>query len=235
MCVAVGLKPRRAAKEITKKTLRLCWDENPHGAGFMFVSDNKVLIEKGFFDFDEFFDTLMLARELHPDSWFGVHFRIASAGVISADNCHPFWIKEGEMAVIHNGTIQGLPGVSKDSAESDTCVFARDILAKLPDGFLENEAIRELIEDRIGYSKLFVLTADNRVFIYNENAGVWINGNWFSNTRWKPKPKKEELKIVWNDKRASRNFSATEAIAISKKHKTAKARGFVDFTKTRRF
>ena len=58
MCILV-IKPK--GKEMpSKKILRNCWENNPDGAGMMYVKDGHVVIDKGYMEFSDFWKELPL-------------------------------------------------------------------------------------------------------------------------------------------------------------------------------
>jgi len=125
------------------------------------------------------------------DSAFGnesdmlIHFRITSRGATRIDNCHPFQIND-KMAFIHNGTISSIP-IDKEHGYSDTYWFNELILKDLPKNWEDNSAIKYLIEDTIGFSKIVMLHATKGIYIFNEDKGVWHEGCWYSNTTYEPR------------------------------------------------
>lgn len=182
MCIAIA-KPKNHF--ISKETLQICWNSNPHGAGFCYVGalDGLIHIEK-FMDFKSFYDRFNIVDTvLGSTSDMLIHFRITSRGATRLDNCHPFQIND-KMAFIHNGTINSMP-VDKEHQHSDTYIFNELILKKLPEGWEDNEGIKYLIEDVIGWSKVAVLHADKGFTIYNEEKGEWHEGCWYSNSSYK--------------------------------------------------
>ena len=48
------------------------------------------------------------------------------------------------------------------------------------------DPVKDLIESRIGYSKLIFLDRHGNHNILNESKGVWDDGVWYSNTSYKP-------------------------------------------------
>ena len=52
MCIAINSPKGTTPK---KESLRESFESNPHGAGFAFVDDGKIIIKKGFMSFDKFF------------------------------------------------------------------------------------------------------------------------------------------------------------------------------------
>jgi glutamine amidotransferase len=179
MCIAI-YKPEE--KIISKATLKECYSSNPDGAGFMF-SDNKQLnIQKGFFNFDSFYN----AYKQHQDKKVVIHFRIKTHGEINETNCHPFAVNNS-LAFVHNGIINGLDG---DKKLSDTIHFNEQILQPLVNKWgnlaLFQDPMINLIESRIGYSKLIFLDRHGNHKIMNESKGQWDDGVWYSNNSYKP-------------------------------------------------
>lgn len=173
MCIAIH---RKQSGELSKKTLWTCWENNPDGAGFMYAEDGKLIVEKGFFKFKEFWKAvrphiLTFNRELV------LHFRIATSGKVDYDNCHPHFIHDG-LAYVHNGIISELND-SKDVC--DTIRFA-NILKELPLDFINSKGIMSMIEMAIGHNKLVFMDANGVVKYINEELGVESKGVWYSNT-----------------------------------------------------
>ena len=178
MCIAI-YKPE--GKLLSLATLKECYTSNPDGAGFMYSENKKLHIEKGFFSFQSFYD----AFKNHESKQTVIHFRIKTHGKIDTANCHPFAVNNA-IGFVHNGVISGFG----DSDFSDTVRFNEQILRPLVNKWgnlaLFQDPIIDLIESRIGYSKLVFLDRHGNHKIMNESKGVWDNGVWFSNTSYKP-------------------------------------------------
>ena len=178
MCIAI-YKPE--GKVISKETLQECYRSNPDGAGFMFAENKRLHIEKGFFSFDSFYE----AYKHHENKQAVLHFRIKTHGKIDTTNCHPFAVN-GSLAFVHNGIINGFG----DTTHSDTIGFNHGVLQPLVNKWgnlaLFQDPIVELIESRIGYSKLIFLDRHGNHNILNEAKGDWDNGIWYSNNSYKP-------------------------------------------------
>lgn len=179
MCIAI-YKPEN--KIISEETLQECYNANSDGAGFMFAEDKQLHIQKGFFTFDDF----MKAYEPHKDKKTVIHFRIKTHGKIDETNCHPFKINNS-LGFVHNGIINGLHG---DVSLSDTIHFNQQILQPLVNKWgnlaLFQDPMIDLIEGRIGYSKLIFLDRHGNHKIMNEKKGEWDDGVWYSNNSYKP-------------------------------------------------
>lgn len=113
------------------------------------------------------------------------HFRQATHGPAVKRLAHPFSYedaKEGTVVVMHNGVIS----ICTDAQESDTQVFVRDVLAHLPTGWWRMPAMRYLVSQSIGWSRLVVMTARETVNL-QERDGKWDGGLWYSSNH-KPTP-----------------------------------------------
>ena len=176
MCIIAAIP---VGKEISKETLKRCWDNNPHGGGFMCGDGSKVVVFKEMQSFKRYWKEFTRARLIHRNSGFVCHFRISTHGKINVDNCHPFLVNKG-LGFAHNGIIYSAP---RSNDFSDTYMFNECILKKLPNGFLSNLSIATLIASYIGAgSKLAFLNSKGVISIINEKAGVWDKGVWYSNT-----------------------------------------------------
>lgn len=175
MCIIAAIPQ---GKTISKDVLKRCWHNNPHGGGFMYSNGKSVLTFKEMISFKKYWNNFTNLRLQYPNSHFVCHFRISTHGKINTANCHPFLVNK-KLGFCHNGVISNAPN---DINFSDTVMFNKTILEKLPSDFLEDEAIKKLIKVYIGSgSKLSFLTYDNKLHFINEEAGVWDNGIWFSN------------------------------------------------------
>lgn len=178
MCIAI-YKPQGI--EIFKETLQHCFTANDDGAGFAYIEDKKIVIDKGYFVFDDFYTAYLP----HKNKQCIIHFRIKTHGGISVENCHPFSITE-DLAFIHNGIISKQGSFS----ESDTKAFSEAILiplvTKWGKDIIKTPQIQTLLGAYIGGSKLAFLDAENGTFtLCNEKFGVWDSDVWFSNLSYK--------------------------------------------------
>jgi len=178
MCVII-YKPSKA--NITKEVLRDCWADNPDSGGFMLADNGKLSIVKGFMAFKKFYKQYRKYENKYPNSNFVIHFRIATHGNIDNSNCHPFYVSKN-IGFAHNGVLSCMDVLPK-SDKSDTKLFCEEVLKKLPSGFLNKKEYQIILESmaKNEYSKFAFLTNDGICHIFNESAGLWRNGCWFSN------------------------------------------------------
>lgn len=188
MCILVL---KEAGTVVTKERLEAMAENNKDGNGFSYVNTDhygrKKIITYKSMDFGKFYDKLRRAERNNPESNFIIHHRIATSGVLSRYNCHPFTVNK-ELVFAHNGIIANARK-DPDNKMNDTQMFSEDVLKYLPKDFIFNGAIQELIEDYIGFSKLVFLDVDNNYVIMNEDRGEWLDGAWYSNTSYKPRVK----------------------------------------------
>lgn len=175
MCLLVVQKPNA---KMTNKQIENAWDRNSDGSGYSFCKDNKIVTKK-YMDLNDFKSNLNNDWNSNKDKVFLIHFRYATHGVCDVSNVHPFKVNNG-LVFGHNGVINS---VEDDNVLSDTQVFNNTILKNLKSGFLKSDAIKKLISEFIGNSKLAFLDKNNRYTIINSYLGSWNKDKsiWFSN------------------------------------------------------
>ena len=153
---------------------------NPDGIGYCFVKDRKIMVRK-FRKFDKF--AIRYEKDISAyggKSPFIIHFRYATHGEnIGTDNVHPFKVNNG-LVFAHNGIISN---VSENDQYSDTQMFNKEVLQKLPEKFLNDTITIKLLSGFTSGSKLAFLDSKKNVSIINEKLGHWNDENtmWFSN------------------------------------------------------
>lgn len=179
MCIAINSPKGTTPK---KESLEESFISNPHGAGFAFVNDGKIIIKKGFMSFDKFFKAYTNANLQSQNKL--IHFRIKTSGKINYENCHPFMVTD-ELAVIHNGVI---PNYGNNKI-SDTREFISMVLAPIikENGLevLTNQTFIKSMEDLIGSSKLVFLDNKGKSYFINETLGHYNCDVWYSNNSYK--------------------------------------------------
>lgn len=176
MCIAIALP---AEKRLSKGQIKNCHRLNDDGIGIMYAYKDKLVIEKTL-DLPEFEEDIYpRAIKNAPTSQMVVHFRLSTGGLKDLSNVHPFLISKG-LGFVHNGSIYRLQDDPKKE-KCDTVRFMEQVLQHLPFGWEKNSAIKTLIEDRIGLSKLITMDNQGHIEIFNENAGHWKDGIWWSN------------------------------------------------------
>lgn len=182
MCLAVY---HEGDCPMTEREFNTAWSNNPDGGGFCFFLPDGSIATSKFMVRDQmraaYFDAV---EKYGGSSPFAVHFRIATHGTVSIDNCHPFQVNKNTV-IIHNGIIPVI--MDGDKNRSDTRIFAENYLSKMPKGWQDDPHLTDMVEDYIGSSKIVMFTTDkhlrHNVYIFNERMGQWANNSkqWFSN------------------------------------------------------
>lgn len=165
---------------VSDTLLHHCFIQNPDGAGFMVPHAGNVAIYKGLGGFSRFLQTWRTVQMWHPEAPVVFHFRYATFGRVTVENCHPHRISR-DLAFVHNGTLSCVPAPEGDD-RSDSVIYRDQYLGHL-DG-RETYALEDFsaMERRIGKKNKFVfMNGEGRVVICNEEQGAWAGGMWASN------------------------------------------------------
>lgn len=184
MCIIIF---KEADKSVKKEWLDNSAKSNPDGFGMSYIDDETGLLKiYKSMSYKKFYKTFRKAEINNPDSSFVLHFRKNTVGTTTVDNCHPFIVND-DIVMFHNGTIKpAIPDAKSGDKRSDSRIFAEDTLAGLPDGWMDNDAICDLIEEYVSGSKLALMHSDGTVLLINEEAGHWYEGVWMSNYSYYP-------------------------------------------------
>lgn len=145
------------------ETLKTCYQNNPDGVGCMKRDKNgNITTFKGLLSFDKFYKRVKKLDSINAD--IALHFRIATRGGVTPQNCHPFKIKNNAY-FMHNGTFTGW---GFDDSESDTAQFSR-LLSRLADNS---------ITDNTAAVKLTNLALEWGAALIMDNKGVAMCGEW---------------------------------------------------------
>ncbi len=180
MCVIVH-QPRGAHLE--KDRARRLWLKNSDGGGFSFIDNTGTIQTERYMGFNEYWKAFETARSQFPHRDYLLHMRIATHGKINLSNVHPFHVDE-HTVMAHNGIIHSVPVC--DKGRSDTRVFIEEVLPRLPETWLDDEYLVDMVDGWIGWSKLMFLTTNPKlsenVYILGKKSGVERDGMWFSNS-----------------------------------------------------
>lgn len=170
MCI-IAVKPQ-GIPPLPITTLSACWDNNPHGAGFVLhrTGHDTLLIQKGFMTLEALLNALDTSAIQERDTVI-YHFRIATSGGITPANCHPFPISANvndlksltiacKSAFVHNGIL----GKGKKDL-SDTQLYILKTLSRY--GNLKG-SIPKIAKDTVG----------SRTAILNADGQLWLTGKW---------------------------------------------------------
>lgn len=203
MCIIVAKEKKVKAPSID--TLKTCFYNNNDGAGFMYVVNNKVVIDKGYMTFKSFekhYKKLLKKYHNFENKSLVIHFRIGTSGQNTQGNTHPFACTDNiidmkktyfltDLGITHNGIISDYTIKNNNIHDiSDTMNFVKSFLAPLYKGYKEfykNSDIMEGIEKLIG-SKLCLLDSkDNLYYIgdfVSDTNGVKYSNNTYKNNWW---------------------------------------------------
>ena len=193
MCIII-YKPK--GKDLSKdleKNLVNSFENNFDGCGFMYSHNRKVYINKGFMTIEELFSELDKIDMTELNMVF--HFRYATFGEISPENCHPFpisnknknlrsLITECDQGIAHNGVIKFCE-IDKSSL-SDSQIFIKKYLSKISKNELKNPVIHELIEKSTN-SKFAIMINDNVYLIgkYIEDKGIFYSNDSYKKYKYR--------------------------------------------------
>lgn len=190
MCVI--LIKNKGVKAPSKDILRKCWDKNPDGAGFMYVSpqSNNVILSKGYMNFNDFYRQV---SAFSKNDIVVYHFRISTQAGVNPEMTQPFPLTKDKertkaldltckVGIAHNGII---PCTSNGDTEySDTALFITEylphILHKSED--FDSSAVMDIIKELIGRSKFVFLHASGRIDTIGEFTEK--DGILYSNMLW---------------------------------------------------
>lgn len=190
MCVAIA-KPR-GVKLPERDILKICFKNNPDGAGFVFNRNGKNHVYKGFFTFGDFWRAL-IACEIKDDEGALIHFRVATHGGISKGTCHPFlicdnfeWMKMDACSflgdvMIHNGQLNFF--IPKPEI-SDSMMLAKK-LYKYDRSVEENQFFLEMAlinNDTKKMNRVAIIDCDGKIELYGHKE-PWknVDGCFYSN------------------------------------------------------
>jgi len=171
---------------------------NPDGAGFMYNHHGKVIIQKGYMNYEAFLKSLReVCKTVDTYTTAMVfHFRIATHGGVNKALCHPFPISAKvshlkrlhgsyELGIAHNGIIPIEPrkGISDTQEYILTELSKR---AKLYPNFYKSKKHRKAILAEINNSRMAFLDGNGDVctvgdFI-EENGIIYSNSSYRERT-----------------------------------------------------
>lgn len=168
-----------------KEKLESAWDFNGDGGGFSRVIGNKVVTEKGFMNFDTFYDRLVevYEKENLKEKNLLVHLRIGTSGIkANPQNTHPFPLTKNfnmltsldsvsDIAIAHNGILSAWESKDKNSIYSDTQYFIANFIYpiyKTNKRFYEDRVLMNKINMELGASKLAFLTNEDKIITLGE-------------------------------------------------------------------
>lgn len=194
MCVAIA-KPK-GTKLPSRELLKICFKNNPDGAGFVFNRNGKNHVYKGFFTFGDFWRALV-SHDIKENEGALIHFRVATHGGISKGTCHPFlicnnfdWMKmdactfAGDV-MIHNGQLNF---VITEKEVSDSMKLAK-FLSRYDRSLEANQFFIEMAlinNDTKKMNRVAIIDREGNIELYGHKE-PWkeVDGCFYSNESYK--------------------------------------------------
>lgn len=165
MCV-IAVSPK-GIRQPTIAELKLMWQTNPHGAGYMIKRKKSVEIHKGFMSWEDF-KRAVESEHMTKEQATIYHFRISTQCGITPTMTHPFPLTNHmqslkaldlncDIAVAHNGIIP-MTTNSNEKEFSDTALFIGKYMSRLIHNTqdLLDENIQTIIKELIN-SKMAIM------------------------------------------------------------------------------
>ncbi len=195
MCIIIA--KRKNGRIPTENELKNSFEYNNDGAGFMYVDNGKVIIDKGYMKYNDF---IKRYRELLDkyNNFIGkslvIHCRIGTSGRNTQGNTHPYTITnsskllkktklKSDIGIVHNGIIRSYETTGNLNDTQEFIIkYLYPIYSNYRD-FYKNKYIMKGIEE-ITNSKFVILdTKDN---IYKIGDFIEDKGLFFSNDSYLP-------------------------------------------------
>lgn len=184
-----------------RRQLKMCWDNNPDGAGYMFPSNEQVVIKKGFMDFHAFYKSIVYDYKRYgKDTPFIMHFRISTQGGVNKQCCHPFPLSRdmedlkklntrADIGIAHNGIIDLTSeywGHRNTVTYSDTMKFITDYLTLIIKDkyfYLDDDTMKLIY--KLAESRLAIMDGDGHISIVGDFITDKETGMVYSNDSYK--------------------------------------------------
>ena len=196
MCIIIAKEKKVGLP--TYSQLFNSFEYNSDGAGFMYVNNGKVVIDKGYMTWKKFYKRYQkLCRKFNnfEGQSLIMHFRIGTSSGNTPQNTHPYPISNKvndlhktyttcDLGMVHNGIIRDYTPLDKHSNTNDTQEFILKYVSTLYNNypkFYKNKYIMNGMED-ITNSKLAFM--DTSGYIYYVGDFITENGVKFSNSSY---------------------------------------------------
>lgn len=165
-------------QHIPTQVIDTAFTRHPDGFGVAWRENGTVFDAKFGPGSRKAFRRALKRLDKRDDIEYVAHWRFATQGPKNVAMAHPYEYidpKEGRVLVFHNGIIN----IAARETESDTHVFVRDVLSRLPTRWWARPEIKFLVGQSIGWSKLVIMTGRETVNL-QEHDGTWDGGLWYS-------------------------------------------------------
>jgi predicted glutamine amidotransferase len=183
MCIAIF----NHRHDLSIDTIATSWNNNPQGGGLLYVNKNNNKLQSfKTYELKQFYKAYLEILDVAKKGNVILHFRIATQGVKSLDNLHPFMNPDKSLGFVHNGIISEYSrGKHYYSDKSDTAIFNDEVVSKLDGEFIYDKDLQNRMSNFVGrWNKLIFLNEEADATIINEDSGDWFNDQWFSNDSW---------------------------------------------------
>ena len=198
MCVIIA--KNKSDRLPTEKELKLCFEHNSDGAGFMYTDKGQVIIDKGYMTLETFmarYVTLCKRYNNFKGKSLVIHCRIGTAGSNTPMNTHPYPLTKSvhelhklyfktHLGIAHNGIIRDFDPDDDEGDINDTQNFIKVYMTrkyKEDHKFYKRKFERDYIE-KITSSKFAILDKEDN--LYTVGTFPVEDGLKFSNTYFKP-------------------------------------------------
>lgn len=198
MCIIIAKdKKGRLPKE---EELKRAFEWNNDGAGFMYVDNGKVVIEKGYMKYNAFikkYKSLLAKYNNFNNKSLVIHCRIGTSGRNTKGNTHPYPITNNvkllkskhltqDIGIVHNGIIRGF-GTEKGLNDTQEFIinYIYPIYSHWKD-FYKNEYIMNGIEEITGSKFVILDKNDNLYYIgdFIEEEGLYFSNNTYQEYKY---------------------------------------------------
>ena len=196
MCI-ICVSPART-RQPSISQIKMMFQSNPHGAGYMYARDGRVHIHKGFMDIDSFLSAIKAEHFTAKDSVV-YHFRISTQAGVNPEMTHPFPLSnrllhmkaldvECPCGVAHNGIIR-LTSDPSQREYSDTALFITRYMARVVHGLddLKDAQLLNRIE-RLAGSKLAIMDGSGYIATighFINERGLLFSNDSYQELRWR--------------------------------------------------
>lgn len=197
MCIIIAKNKNNRLP--SKEELKNSFNRNSDGAGFMYVDNGQVVVDKGYMTFDNFYkhyEKLLAKYNNFENKSLVIHLRIGTSGTNTRENTHPYIITnrvdllhktfvKSDLGIAHNGVITDYTPTNNKQNINDTQLFIGTYLYGLYVNYKEfykNKYITNGIE-KITNSKFAILNSKDELFLIGDF--VEEDNLMFSNTSYK--------------------------------------------------
>lgn len=213
MCLIIAGKSGQIRSTLlnTKGMLEDIYKSNSDGWGVMYKNKKGLKIVKVLTN--SLPDVVRLVDSFPQDDRnLVLHARMKTHGDINLDNCHPYVVIPGKLAMAHNGVLA--TGNDADPTRSDTYHFIQDYLLEplgLAPALVHTESFKELLGEYIDSNRFVFMDDEGQMAIINADQGIEHAGMWFSNTyAWSPEMLIPGYRAKYTYYRGFANASASE-------------------------